>query len=78
MPLLPDIQSVMAVGVSGRIVLEIDPAIKQEIYAALERDGRTLKDWFLEVAQTELLQREQLRLAFPEEKSARRKNELKK
>ena len=59
----------MTIGTSGRIVLEIDPALKQEIYAALDRDGRTLKDWFLEVARNQLLERNQLRLAFPEERS---------
>jgi hypothetical protein len=37
----------MAVGDSGRIVLEIDPTEKQSLYAALGRDGITLKDWFL-------------------------------
>jgi hypothetical protein len=37
----------MAVGDSGRIVLEIDPGEKQSLYAALGRDGITLKDWFL-------------------------------
>jgi hypothetical protein len=58
----------MAIGASGRIVLEIDPALKQEIYAALEVQGRTLKDWFLEVAQAQLLEREQLRLAFPDDR----------
>ena len=58
----------MAIGASGRIVLEIDPLLKQEIYSALDRQGRTLKDWFLEVAQDKLLEAEQLRLAFPEER----------
>src|SRR5437588_12281036 len=37
----------VAVGDSGRIVLEIAPAEKQSLYAALGRDGMTLKDWFL-------------------------------
>jgi len=37
----------MARGESGRIVLEIDPAEKQELNDALTRDGMTLKDWFL-------------------------------
>jgi hypothetical protein len=38
---------VMAVGDSGRIVLEIDPVEKQTLYSALGRDGITLKEWFL-------------------------------
>ena len=58
----------MPVGASGRIVLEIDPALKQEIYAALEREGLTLKDWFLSVAQRQLLEKDQLRLAFAEDR----------
>lgn len=37
----------MSVGVSGRIVIEIDPQRKRELYVALQRDGHTLKDWFL-------------------------------
>lgn len=34
-------------GKSGRIVLEIDPEEKQGLYDALEKDGLTLKEWFL-------------------------------
>lgn len=34
-------------GKSGRIVLEVDPEEKQYLYEALEKDGLTLKDWFL-------------------------------
>jgi hypothetical protein len=56
----------MAIGTSGRIVLEIDPALKQDIYAALEIKGLTLKQWFLEAASEQLLERQQLRLAFPD------------
>ena len=37
----------MPIGDSGRIVLEIDPNEKQTLYAALSKDGLTLKDWFL-------------------------------
>jgi hypothetical protein len=37
----------MPIGDSGRIVLEIDPGEKQSLYAALAKDGLTLKDWFL-------------------------------
>lgn len=37
----------MARGDSGRIVLEIDPNIKGDLYSALARDGLTLKEWFL-------------------------------
>jgi hypothetical protein len=37
----------MARGDSGRIVLEIDPALKRRIYSVLSSDGMTLKDWFV-------------------------------
>ncbi|MFC1462964.1 hypothetical protein ACFLQU_05085 [Verrucomicrobiota bacterium] len=34
-------------GASGRIVLEIDPSEKRQLYRALDKDGITLKNWFL-------------------------------
>jgi hypothetical protein len=37
----------MAVGNSGRIVIEVDPAFKQTLYAQLDQEGLTLKDWFV-------------------------------
>lgn len=41
-------------GESGRIVLEIDPEEKGLLYAALDAEGRTLKDWFLSNARAYL------------------------
>ena len=37
----------MAKGSSGRLVIEIDPDLKQELYQALEDEGLNLKQWFL-------------------------------
>jgi hypothetical protein len=37
----------MARGESGRIVIEVAPALKRELYAALALSGSTLKDWFV-------------------------------
>ena len=37
----------MSIGVSGRIVIEIDPALKQELHGALAEQGMTLKQFFL-------------------------------
>lgn len=54
--------SSMAVGPSGRIVVEIDPELKQELYAALEQDGVNLKQWFLERVGEHLRSRGQLSL----------------
>ena len=34
-------------GYSGRIVLEVDPSIKDDLYIALAKRRLTLKDWFL-------------------------------
>lgn len=38
----------MARGSSGRLVLEVDPALKRALHARVAAEGRTLKDWFLE------------------------------
>jgi len=40
----------MAQGKSGRIVIDVEPEFKQELYLALAVHGSTLKDWFLENA----------------------------
>ncbi len=37
----------MSRGASGRIVIDVDPAYKRELYTALSAAGLTLKDWFL-------------------------------
>lgn len=52
----------MARGDSGRIVLEINPSRKGELYSALTKDGLTLKDWFLKQADQYLRDRLQLPL----------------
>lgn len=40
----------MGIGRSGRIVIEVEPNVKRTLYAALARDGSTLKEWFLKSA----------------------------
>ncbi|MBV2089316.1 MAG: hypothetical protein KUF72_00345 [Candidatus Thiodiazotropha sp. (ex Ctena orbiculata)] len=37
----------MAKGSSGRLVIEIDPDLKQVLYQALGEEGLNLKQWFL-------------------------------
>ncbi|HCK25588.1 MAG: hypothetical protein CL542_02015 [Alcanivorax sp.] len=37
----------MAKGKSGRLVIEIDPELKQELYRVLEKEGLSLKAFFL-------------------------------
>lgn len=39
-------------GESGRIVVDVDPELKRRIYSALSLSGGTLKDWFIQVAET--------------------------
>lgn len=40
----------MSIGNSGRIVIEIDPSFKKELYSALYLDGTNLKEWFVSQA----------------------------
>jgi hypothetical protein len=40
----------MSIGNSGRIVIEIDPETKRNLYSVLTRNGITLKEWFLKCA----------------------------
>lgn len=44
----------MAVGPSGRVVIDIDPELKQELHAALEQEGVSLKQWFMDRAKEHL------------------------
>lgn len=46
----------MAVGKSHRIVIEVDPALKEQIYIALRARGLTLKGWFTDQIMQELLE----------------------
>lgn len=40
----------MPQGSSGRIVVDIDPEFKKEVYLALALRGSTLKEWFTQAA----------------------------
>ena len=42
----------MARGASGRIVIEIDPELKSDLYDALS--GRPLREWFMEAAKEKI------------------------
>jgi hypothetical protein len=41
----------MAIGESGRIVLEVEPELKRLLYSTLALEHKTLKEWFLSAAQ---------------------------
>lgn len=42
----------MARGKSGRVVLEIDPMLKKDLYTVLADRGETMKDWFVREARS--------------------------
>jgi hypothetical protein len=54
----------MAVGHSGRLVFEVEPALKRELHARVATEGRTLKDWLIEQAEQHLRQPVQEPLPF--------------
>jgi hypothetical protein len=49
----------MARGQSGRLVIEVDPALKRDLHSALAADGLTLKDWFLRRVAEYIVERRQ-------------------
>jgi hypothetical protein len=54
----------MARGQSGRIIAELDPELKGELYVELAREGRTFKEWLTEAAKVYVTSRQQPNL-FP-------------
>ena len=44
----------MLMKTSNRVVIEVDPAQKQQIYAALKARGLTMREWFLQKVSQEL------------------------
>ena len=54
----------MSIGKSGRIVIEVEPNFKQELYDALGKEGKSLKSWFLENAESFLSDKGQISLSL--------------
>lgn len=52
----------MARGDSGRIVVEVDPHLKNDLYVELAKQRLTLKAWFMETAQRYIAQQRQPQL----------------
>lgn len=57
----------MARGKSGRIVIEVDPELKKDLYLALEKKGLTLKDWFIMQAEIYIKEQDQLSIFWTNE-----------
>mgnify|MGYP000452517899 FL=1 len=57
----------MSIGKSGRIVIEIEPVFKQELYEVLGKEGKSLKSWFVENAQKFLVEKGQASLSLTQE-----------
>ena len=55
----------MSVGNSGRIVIEVDTELKKMLYASLEKENMTLKEWFVRNATTYLRDADQPSLFGP-------------
>lgn len=56
----------MSIGKSGRVVIEIDPSLKKELYAVLRRNDLNLKDWFVKSAESYIANNIQNTLPFEE------------
>ncbi len=62
----------MSIGSSGRIVIEVEPDVKRQLYAALTREGMSLKEWFLRNAKAYLEEGGQMSLPLPKRTDAKK------
>lgn len=62
----------MAKGSSGRVVIEMDPGLKHELYEALKKEELTLKQWFLRNAENFLKSKSQLNLLLSDNEISER------
>lgn len=60
----------MAQGTSGRVVIDLEPEFKQQLYETLKSKGISLKHWFLEQAKTLCEEHRQPSLALVAEETA--------
>ena len=49
----------MAIGKSGRLVIEVDPELKELLHQSFREDGSTLKEWFIQIATRYLEEKDQ-------------------
>ncbi len=52
----------MSRGPSGRLVVEIEPSLKHQLYSTLALDGLTFKDWLTDQAERYIAERKQPQL----------------
>ncbi|MBL1259074.1 MAG: hypothetical protein COB33_000935 [Thiotrichaceae bacterium] len=64
----------MARGKSGRVVLEIDPELKRQLYASLENRQETMKEWFIKEAESLIYGDKKPSLADASDKQSRKTN----
>ena len=50
----------MAIGQSGRIVIDLTPEQKKALHSAIKKRGKNLKQWFVEHAVTDFPELESL------------------
>lgn len=58
----------MARGKSGRLVLEVDPVLKRHLYFSLEKNQKTLREWFIENAEKYISKENVVELIVTEKK----------
>lgn len=63
----------MPIGQSGRVVIEIDPDLKQAIYQSLKEDGSNMKDWFLKCVEEYMAEKNLQQDLFAEEEQSTRR-----
>jgi hypothetical protein len=64
----------MSKGESGRVVIEVEPALKRRLYSALAIENSTLKQWFVDSATRYVTEHEQPSLpeSAPKKRKAKR------
>ena len=66
----------MARSDSGRVVIDLDPEFKNELYSALRNDDKNLKGWFLEKATDYVEDKKQPSLFSDQSRLSQSQNEL--
>jgi hypothetical protein len=69
LPICQKDYSYMSRGPSGRLVVELEPTLKQQLYSALALDGMTFKDWLTRQAEHYISEHKQPQLFAAEPSS---------